>query len=74
MDEGHPSLGLIRLSIFLCFATTFMGFGALAVSGHALLRSAGIAWRWGIGYSFIGAVTITPPLLKHVFVPIRWSP
>lgn len=73
MDEDHPSLGLIRLSVFLCFATTFMGFGALAVSGHALLKNAGIALVLGIGYSFIGAVTITPPLLKHVFVPIRWS-
>jgi uncharacterized protein len=72
-DEDHPSLGLIRLSIFLCFATTFMGFGALAVSGHALLRNAGIALALGIGYSFIGAVFITPPLLKHVFMPIRWS-
>jgi predicted exporter/SAM-dependent methyltransferase len=71
-DEGHPALGLIRLSIFLCFATTFMGFGALAVSGHALLRKAGIALALGIGYSFIGAIAITPPLLKHVFVPIRW--
>jgi predicted exporter/SAM-dependent methyltransferase len=73
MDEDHPSLGLIRLSVFLCFATTFMGFGALALSGHALLRNAGIALVLGIGYSFMGAVTITPPLLKHVFVPIRWS-
>jgi predicted exporter/ubiquinone/menaquinone biosynthesis C-methylase UbiE len=73
MDEDHPSLGLIRLSVFLCFATTFMGFGALAVSGHALLKNAGIALALGIGYSFIGAVTITPPLLKHVFEPIRWS-
>jgi SAM-dependent methyltransferase len=72
MDEDHPSLGLIRLSVFLCFATTFMGFGALAVSGHALLKNAGIALVLGIGYSFIGAVTIAPPLLKHVFVPIRW--
>jgi predicted exporter/SAM-dependent methyltransferase len=72
-DEDHPSLGLIRLSILLCFATTFMGFCALAVSGHALLRNAGIALALGIGYSFIGAVFITPPLLKHVFVPIRWS-
>ncbi len=72
MDEDHPSLGLIRLSVFLCFATTFMGFGALAVSGHALLKNAGIALALGIGYSFIGAVAITPPLLKHVFVPIRW--
>jgi predicted exporter/trans-aconitate methyltransferase len=74
MDENHPSLGLIRLSLFLCFATTFMGFGALAVSGHALLKNAGIALALGIGYSFIGAITITPPLLRHVFVPIRWSP
>ena len=73
MDEDHPSLGLIRLSVFLCFATTFMGFGALALSGHALLRNAGITLVLGIGYSFIGAVAITPPLLKHVFIPIRWS-
>jgi len=73
-DEDHPSLGLIRLSIFLCFATTFMGFCALAASGHALLRNAGIALALGIGYSFVGAVTITPPLLKRVFAPIRWSP
>jgi len=73
MDEDHPSLGLIRLSVFLCFATTFMGFGALALSGHALLRNAGITLVLGIGYSFIGAVTITPPLLKYVFMPIRWS-
>ncbi|HVP78962.1 MAG TPA: methyltransferase domain-containing protein [Thermodesulfobacteriota bacterium] len=71
--EDHPSLGLIRLSVFLSFATTFMGFGALATSGHALLKNAGIALALGIGYSFIGAVTITPPLLRHVFIPIRWS-
>jgi SAM-dependent methyltransferase len=74
MDEDHPSLGLIRLSIFLCFATTFMGFSALAVSGHALLKNIGIALALGIGYSFLGAVIITPPLLKYVFVPIRWIP
>jgi SAM-dependent methyltransferase len=74
MDEDHPSLGLIRLSVILSFATTFMGFGALAMSGHALLKNVGIALALGIGYSFIGAVTITPPLLKRVFVPIGWFP
>jgi precorrin-6B methylase 2 len=72
LDEHHPSLGLIRLSVFLSFATTFMGFGVLAVSGHALLKSAGIALALGIGYSFIGAVTITPPLLKRVLAPPLW--
>jgi SAM-dependent methyltransferase len=72
LNEQHPSLGLIRLSVFLSFATTFMGFGVLAVSGHALLKSAGIALALGIGYSFIGAVTITPPLLKRVLAPPVW--
>jgi predicted exporter/SAM-dependent methyltransferase len=74
MNEDHPSLGLIRLSVLLCFATTVLGFSALAMSGHALLKNAGIALALGIGYSFIGAMTITPPLLKQVFKPIRWSP
>ena len=73
LDEHHPSLGLIRLSIFLSFATTFMGFGVLAVSGHNLLKSVGIALALGIGYSFIGAVTITPPLLKRVLATAVWK-
>ncbi len=72
MDEDHPSMGLIRLSVFLSFATTLMGFGVLALSGHALLRSAGIALALGIGYSYIGAVAITPPLLTRVFAPAAW--
>ena len=74
MDEDHPSLGLIRLSVFLSFATTFIGFGALALSGHALLRNAGVALALGIGYSFVGAITLAPPLLKHVLIPVQWSP
>ena len=73
MDEDHPSMGLIRLSVFLSFATTLMGFGVLALSGHTLLRSAGIALALGIGYSYIGAVAITPPLLTRVFAPAAWS-
>ncbi|MCE5265937.1 MAG: MMPL family transporter, partial [Deltaproteobacteria bacterium] len=72
-DGHHPSLALIRLSVFLSFATTLMGFGVLALSGHALLKSAGIALSLGIGYSFIGAVTITPPLLKLVLAPAAWK-
>jgi uncharacterized protein len=73
LDGHHPSLGLIRLSVLLSFATTFLGFGVLALSGHALLKSAGIALAMGIGYSFIGAVTITPPLLKRVLAPAAWK-
>ncbi|MBI4633681.1 MAG: MMPL family transporter [Deltaproteobacteria bacterium] len=66
-DEDDPSLGLIRLSVFLSFATTFLGFGVLALSDNVLLRGAGLGLSLGIGYSFLGAVTIAPPLMKRIF-------
>jgi predicted exporter/predicted O-methyltransferase YrrM len=66
-DQSLGQLGLIRLSVFLSFATTFLGFGVLAISDNALLKSAGIGLACGIGYSFMGAVMITPPLLKKIF-------
>ncbi len=69
LDEDDPSLGLIRLTVFLSFATTFLGFGVLALSDNVLLRSAGLGLSLGIGYSFLGAVTIAPPLLKQIFAP-----
>jgi predicted exporter/2-polyprenyl-3-methyl-5-hydroxy-6-metoxy-1,4-benzoquinol methylase len=67
LDEHHPSLGLIRLSVFLSFATTFTGFVVLTLSGNVLLQSAGLGLALGIGYSFLGAVMIAPPLLKRSF-------
>lgn len=70
-DEDSPSLGLIRLSVFLSFATTFLGFGVLALADNAMLKSAGLGLALGIGYSFIGAVMIAPPLLKQVFAPVE---
>ncbi len=69
-DENDPSLGLIRLSVFLSFSTTFLGFGVLALSDNAMLRSAGMGLALGIGYSFLGAVMLTPPLLKKIFTPV----
>ena len=67
LDEDEPSLGLIRLSVFLSFASTFLGFGVLALSDNAMLKSAGLGLSLGIGYSFLGAVTILPPVLKRIF-------
>lgn len=69
-DEYDPSLGLIRLSVFLSFATTFLGFGVLALADNAMLKSAGLGLALGIGYSFLGAVMITPPILKKMFAPM----
>jgi predicted exporter/SAM-dependent methyltransferase len=66
MDDYHPSLGLIRLSVFMSFATTFLGFGVLALSGHVLLRSVGIGLALGIGYSYLGSIAIVPPLVRWI--------
>jgi predicted exporter len=69
-DEDHPSLGLVRQSVSLSFATTFLGVGVLALSDNALLKNAGLGLTLGIGYSFLGAFMITPPLLKWIFRPV----
>jgi uncharacterized protein len=71
MDESHPSLGLIRLTVFLSAVSTMIGFGVLSLAEHALLRNAGLTLLLGIGYSFAGTVLIVPPLLGRVFVPGR---
>jgi ubiquinone/menaquinone biosynthesis C-methylase UbiE len=69
LDDDDPSLGLIHLSVFLSFATTFLGFGVLTLSDNVMLKSVGLSLALGIGYSFLGAVTIVPPLVKRIFVP-----
>ena len=71
LDEDNPSLGLIRMAVFLAFATTLLGFGVLALCDNAMLKSTGVGLTLGIGYSFIGAVTIVPPFLKRLFAPVR---
>jgi len=71
VDEHHPSVGLIRLSTFLSFATTFIGFGVLALSDHTLLKTAGMALALGIGYSYLGTVAFVPPLSKKILAPVE---
>jgi ubiquinone/menaquinone biosynthesis C-methylase UbiE len=73
MDERHPSVSLIRLSVFLSFATTFIGFGILALSGHALLKAAGMALAFGIGYSYLGTVVFVPSFLRRIIAPVEFS-
>jgi predicted exporter len=69
MDEFHPSVGLIRMTVSLSAASTMIGFGVLSLADHALLRNAGFTLLLGIGYSFAGTVLIVPPMLRRVFVP-----
>ncbi|MBN2158563.1 MAG: MMPL family transporter [Spirochaetes bacterium] len=67
MDGAHPSVGLIRLTVFLSACSTLIGFGVLSFAEHALLRSAGLTLALGIGFSFAGTILIVPPLLGIVF-------
>lgn len=73
MDDSHPSMALIRLTVFLSAVSSMIGFGVLSLADHALLRNAGLTLLLGIGYSFFGTVMIVPPLLARVFVPGRLS-
>jgi len=68
-DENSPALKTIKLSIFLSAATTFIGFGVLALAKHSLLRSIGLVSLLGIGYSLIGAYLILPTLMQKIFAP-----
>lgn len=72
-DDDNVLLGLIRMSTFLSFATTLLGFGVLAVCDNPMLQSAGLGLSLGIGYSFIGAVTIVPPVMKRLLTPAVFS-
>ncbi len=69
-DGTHPSVGLVRQSMLLAFATTFLGVAVLALSDHVMLRNAGLGLVLGIGYSFLGALMIGPPLLHRLFAPV----
>jgi len=67
IDDAHPSVGLIRLTVALSACSTMIGFGVLALADHSLLRSAGLTVLMGIGYSFFGTALIVPPLLGRVY-------
>lgn len=67
-SEDAPAVQTIKTAIFLAAATTFIGFGVLAVAGHALLRSIGVVSLLGIGYALVGTYFILPFLMKKIFV------
>lgn len=49
------SFARIKLTVMLAAASTLIGFGVLCFAEHTLLRSAGVTFFLGIGYSLIGA-------------------
>ncbi len=69
LNEKHPSQDPVRVAVFLASASTMLGMGALALSSHAVLRSAGIVSFLGIGYSALGAFLLLPPCLARLYRP-----
>jgi predicted exporter len=63
----HPFFGLIRMAVLMASASTLIGFGALCMAEHSILKSAGFISVLGIGYSLIGAFVILPPVLAFRF-------
>ncbi len=66
-DERDPAMRPIRAAVFLNAGSTITGLGVLALSGHTMLRSAGLSMVLGLGYSLVGTVALLPPLLRLVY-------
>ncbi|MFH1152696.1 MAG: MMPL family transporter [Pseudomonadota bacterium] len=73
-DESHPSQELVFLAVFMAGASTLVGFGAMGLARHSLLRSAGLTSLLGIGYSLAGTFLILPPLLRRWFIERPGTP
>jgi SAM-dependent methyltransferase len=65
--EDDSGFRRIQMAVFLASASTMIGFGALCLARHALLRSAGFTSLLGIAYAAFGAFLLLPPLLKRFF-------
>ena len=66
-DEAAEHFGPIRSAVFLSWLSTLAGFGALALSDHTLLASAGLTGFLAIAYAGFGSFAFLPPLMRHVF-------
>ena len=71
-DEKSPAMQTVAPAMFLSAATTFIGFGVLALARHPLLKSIGLVSLLGIGYSLAGAYLILPYLMKRIFAPFEF--
>ncbi|MBI5488313.1 MAG: MMPL family transporter [Deltaproteobacteria bacterium] len=75
LDEGHPSFGPMRLTVFLASGSTLLGMLSLAFAEHPVLRSVGITGALGIAAAALGSFLILPPMLRRVFpgrAAIEW--
>lgn len=72
-DEKHPYQSHIRMTVFLAGTSTLIGFGALALGDHNLMRSLGQVLVLGIGFVLVGTFALLPPFLGYLFRPVRFS-
>lgn len=72
-DEDHPYQSHIRMTVFLAGVSTLIGFGALALGEHNLMKSLGQVLVIGIGFVMTGAFALLPFFLRYMFQPVRFS-
>ncbi len=66
-DDRGPFFESIVLGVFLAATSTIIGFGGMALSEHALLRSAGVITMLSIGYSMLAAFFLVPVFLRRMY-------
>ncbi|MFW5957622.1 MAG: MMPL family transporter [Desulfosalsimonas sp.] len=72
-DERHPYQSHIRMTVFLAGVSTLIGFGALALGEHNLMKSLGQVLVIGIGFVMAGAFALLPFFLRYLFQPAEFS-
>ena len=72
-EATDPLMVLILTTVFLAAVSTLIGFGTLNFARHHLLQSAGLTCVLGVGYAFLGAFLILPPLLPRIISPAAQS-
>ena len=69
-NEYHPFQDHVRMTIFLAATSTLIGFGALSMGDHNLMRDLGLFLVLGIGFALIGTFMLLPFVLTYLFKPV----
>jgi predicted exporter/SAM-dependent methyltransferase len=67
LDERHPDLGPLRVTVLLAGGTTLVGMLTMVAAEHRVPRSAGVTCALGVAFALLFTFLLLPPLLGRVF-------
>ncbi|MGM0424051.1 MAG: MMPL family transporter [Thermodesulfobacteriota bacterium] len=70
-EEKHPYQAHIRMTIFLAGLSTCIGFLTLASGEHSFMQNMGLVLLLGICFVLLGTFAFFPPLLRHLYQPLK---